>query len=251
MSDDVQRLLQATYQSAHCSMRAALAAAGSDPAALLGAVHGQLQALDGSLNGFRQLTGAHVECRAGCSFCCTCLRVDARAHEVLLVAAHLQETRDAELLDDLLGTLRAHQAASRGRTAADRPALPCAMLFEGCCSIYSHRPAACRRYLSRSVAACEELWSTGSTAQEIQWPFIQEAGSHAALGLHNALVREGFDAYAYDFHAALFEALVDPSCTQRWAARQKAFSPAAESVVPEGFSQVTAIEMLREKLEAE
>jgi hypothetical protein len=116
------------------------------------------------------------------------------------------------------------------------------------CSIYEIRPAACRRYHSRSVAACERLWHGGDPEEQIEIPFIAEFGRHVANGIHNAFVHAGFDGFCYDLTAALAEALADPDCEARWHAGEKAFSAAAESEVPPGFSQAGAVARLRDSL---
>ena len=60
--------------------------------AAMGAGH-----VEGTLEGFRQLMGAKVDCGAGCSFCCW-LGVDVRAHEVFLVLRRMRAERSEEEL---------------------------------------------------------------------------------------------------------------------------------------------------------
>ena len=248
MSDDAPRLLQATYHSTFRSMSTALATA-STAGERLDAFQAQLDALDGTLNGFRHLTGAAVACRAGCAFCCCSLRIDARAHEVLNIARHLHATRSEADLTDLLAVL--HATAEHSRASAPGPAtpLPCALLDDGNCSLYDHRPSSCRRYFSRSAEACEELWLEGTTDQEIEYPFLAEAGRHAAAGTHNAFVRADYDGYSYDLTAALIEALSDPECESRWNRKERVFSQSAQSITPPGFSQDEAVARLRASLQ--
>jgi Fe-S-cluster containining protein len=250
MSDDVQRLLEAAYESSHRAMVAHLAGANTVEA-LLDSYRDALRGVDGSLQGALDWTQATVACRAGCSFCCS-LQIDVRAHEVFLIMRHLRRTRSAEQLADLQASVVAardhRRAASASHLGGARR--KCVLLESDLCSIYEVRPAACRRYYSRSVAACEQVWHGIDPKEEIEIPLIAEIGRHVANGIHNAFVRAGFDGFCYELTAALAEALADPNCEARWHAGQKAFSTAAESVVPPGFSQAEAVVRLRESLGA-
>ncbi len=241
-----RELWHAAYASTFRTVSAALR--GADPLAVAAMA---LRHVEQSVDGFRQLSGATVDCRAGCSFCCW-LRIDVRAHEVLLIARHL---RDMEPADQRAAVKEAvHRAGSRvaGLGFAERQEVrqPCALLdHAGCCRVYAVRPAACRRYFSVSVDACEAIWGGRPPDVEPEHPMISEPGRHAANGAHNAFIAAGFDGYSYDLMAALSEALEDPECEARWRLKQPAFSAQARSSVPEGFSQDEALGRLREELE--
>ena len=241
-------LLQATYQSTFRSVAGALRT--GDPLVVAAAA---LRQVGQSVDGFRQLTGATVDCRAGCSFCCW-LRIDARADEVLVISRFLQREEMAQQREALGARIREAGARVAGLTQAGRQALrqPCALLdHAGCCSVYAVRPAACRRYLSVSVDACEAIWRDEAPAVEPEHPMIAEPGRYAASGAHNAFIAAGYDGYSYDLMAALAEALDDPECEARWRLKQPAFSERARSSVPEGFSQDEALARLRAELAAE
>lgn len=242
-------LMQATYDSTFRSVADALRA--GDPLEVAAAALGHV---GGTVDGFHRLTGAEVACQAGCSFCCW-LRVDVRAHEVLLIRRYLAGDRWVGDRGALEAKVRVVGARVAGLTApAERAAVrqPCALLdHAGCCTVYAVRPAACRRYLSVSVDACEAIWNDGTPAVEPEHPVIAEAGRHAAAGAHNAFVAAGFDGFSYDLMAALAEALEDPECEARWRLKQPAFSERARSAVPDGFSQEEAVARLRAELAGE
>ena len=240
-------LNQAAYHSTFRAVSNALAT--TDPIVVAAAA---LRYVGESVDGFHQLSGATVDCRAGCSFCCW-LRIDVRAHEVLLIARHLRaESRAAQLAPT---RDRITQAAARvtNITYAQRHTVhqPCALLdHAGCCTVYDVRPAACRRYLSVSVDACEAIWQGEPPATEPENPAIAEPGRFAASGAHNAFLAAGFDGYSYDLMAALAEAMDDPECEARWRLKQPAFSEKSRSTVPDGFSQEEAVARLYAELTA-
>jgi len=238
-------LMQAAYESTFRTVAAALRT--GDPMVVAAAA---LRHLGDTVDGFHRLTGAEVACRAGCSFCCW-LRVDVRAHEVLLIRRFLESEAMAGGRDGLGCKIRLAGARVAGLTEAERQAArqPCALLdHAGCCSVYAVRPAACRRYLSVSVEACEAIWNEEAPAEEPEHPVIAESGRHAAGGVHNAFLAAGYDGYSYDLMAALAEALDDPECEARWRLKQPAFSERARSAVPAGFSQEEAVARLRAEL---
>lgn len=236
---------QAVYESTYRTMGAALRR--GDPLAVAA---GALRHLDETIAGFRQMTGAAVACRAGCSFCCW-MRIDVRAHEVLVVSRHLQSESLAEGREALMARIRMAGARVAGLGYDERQALhqPCALLdHAGCCSVYAARPAACRRYFSLSLDACESIWNGEAPGAEPEHPMIAEPGRYAANGVHNAFIAAGYDGYSYDLMAALAEAIDDPECEARWRLKQPVFSVRARSSVPDGFSQDVALARLRTEL---
>lgn len=53
------------------------------------------------------------------------------------------------------------------------------------------------------------------------------------LAIDQAMVEAGYDGRAYDFGAALHEALVNPACRDRWLAKQTAFPDSCrEPILP-------------------
>jgi Fe-S-cluster containining protein len=243
-----RQLCQAAYQSTFRTVSEALQS--GDPLVVAAT---SLRHVEQTVDGFRQLTAATIDCRAGCSFCCW-LRIDVRAHEVLLINRFLQRDDQAHHRPATAARVRAAAAQVAGRTHGERQALhrPCALLdHAGCCTVYPVRPAACRRYLSVSVDACEAIWNGDPPATEPEHPMIAEPGRYAANGAHNAFIAAGYDGYSYDLMAALAEALDDPACEARWRLKQPAFSEQARSSTPDGFSQDEALARLRTELRPE
>ncbi|CAN5369840.1 hypothetical protein BH23VER1_BH23VER1_22930 [soil metagenome] len=251
MTSPSLQLCQAAYQSAFSGMETILAKADTAED-VLGATGEGLEGLDASLIGANHLAETTIDCRAGCSFCCS-LRIDVRAHEVFLLARFLKATRSKDEVEAIRQAAEGVREQVQEMTDAQRNAstIPCVLLSDGRCSVYEARPAACRRYFSASATACEALLNNPAEPAQIQHPFVQDFGRYVANGIHNAFFRSGFDAYSYDLPSALAEALAEPVRELRWFARLKAFSQKAESKVPEGFSQKEAVERLQNTLPPE
>ncbi len=248
MSGTSEQLGHAVYESTRRSVEKAWPEVASAEN-LLGMVASALAHLGGTVEGFRQLSGADMACKSGCSFCCW-LRIDVRAHEVFLILKELKASRTASEMMALRSSAADVQASLTGLDLAQRDAVqrPCLLLRDGLCSVYDVRPAPCRRYLSASVAACEALWNGQPLDADIQHPVIAGMGRYAATALHNTFVKNGYDGYSYDLPMALAEALENPDCEARWLAGEKAFSKAAESKTPPEFSQDAALAGLRASL---
>ena len=250
MPHQIEALGQAVYESTRRTMEGAWPVPATE-AGLLELVSAALIHVEGTVEGFRQLGEVSVDCQKGCSFCCW-LRIDVRAHEVFLILRHIESAWGAEEVVALRAGARITREALRGLDAAGREAVhqPCLLLRDGQCSVYEVRPAACRRYLSGSVAACESLWKGDPTDREIQDPLLAETGRYAATAVHNTFVEKGYDGYSYDLPLALAEALEDPESLTRWLGGGKAFSSGAESRTPPGFSQTAALAGLKASLAA-
>lgn len=248
MNEDTTRLLKAVYESTFRTVRTALPSPPAPPEALEIAA-AALRHVEGTVDGFRQLAGAATVCRAGCSYCCW-MRIDVLAHEVLLIARHARQHASPEELSALQERAEAQRALAAVLSFEEnqRQQRPCVLLKDGCCSVYTARPSACRRYFSLSLEDCELLWRDSHAEASPQHPLVAEAGRYAAGGVRNALVHAGFDAYSYDLPSALVEALADPECEQRWLRGEKAFSRAAESKFPPGTSQEEALTKLKASL---
>jgi hypothetical protein len=106
------------------------------------------------------LNWVHLDCRKNCFWCCY-LRVDAKAHEVLAIARHVQTKFTAEQRDALIQRLRQHSERVRTLSYVQHMAtnIACPLLVDGSCSVYSVRPFGCRRHHSQRVQACEESFN--------------------------------------------------------------------------------------------
>lgn len=183
-----------------------------------------------------QITGkaaVKLACREGCSLCCW-LRVDVFAHEVFLIAHHIRAQFSAGEISELLVRLAAHSSQVTPLTPFEHATrnIPCPLLRDGRCSIYSVRPHSCRRHHSLDFAACQ---FTFDHPEDLASPAAHDRDLFRALTEVmqqnlEAYAGAGFDHTIYELGTALHEALNDPSSWQRWRDHAQAFLRA--SVTP-------------------
>lgn len=177
-----------------------------------------------------------LDCGAGCSVCCS-LRIDVFAHEVFLVARHIQSRFSAEEIAALLERLAAHEAKVLPLSVFEHATrnIPCALLLpDGRCGVYEARPQTCRRHHSQDLAACQ---FTYDHPDDLESPAAHDRELFRALTgamqLNiDAYADLGFDWTIYELGTALAEALRDPGAWDRWLAHEQAFLHA--SVTPAG-----------------
>jgi hypothetical protein len=91
--------------------------------------------------------------------------------------------------------------------------MPCALLENGRCSVYEHRPSVCRMTLSQSRAACDSCLQNGSGSI----PYIDQPGRIAAvmqMGIDHALgTRRKLATEGAELSRALLIALRDPEAS--------------------------------------
>lgn len=194
-------------------------------AELLAAIRQGFSAFERAYESAPAAARATVACRAGCGTCCH-NEVAVQAHEVLIVAEHLQKTLSPAELDTLIARTAAQRAEFVGhRGEADwlRPQDPCVLLREGSCSVYEARPEICRAYHSNNLAGCEQNLRARYEQVDVKVEGLRGRMFAVMLGTDQAIEELGFDDRAYDFGSALHDALTDPLCAVRWAARQTAF----------------------------
>ena len=167
-----------------------------------------------------------LACREGCSLCCW-LRVDAFAHEILLIADHILRHFAAAELSDLLSRLAAHAETVTPLTPLEHATrnVRCPLLVEGRCSVYSVRPQACRRHHSQDFATCQFTFDhptdlTAPAAHDRELFRVLTAAMQENIEAYTGL---GFDHTIYELGTALHEALHDAASWERWCHHEPAF----------------------------
>ena len=184
-------------------------------------------------SGIIESAGLKLACGAGCSICCS-LRVDVFAHEVFLIARHIQTHFSPEELAGLLARLAVHSAEVLPLTPFDHATrnVVCPLLVDHRCSVYAVRGHSCRRHHSQDLAACQYTYDHPT---DLDFPAahdrdlfrsLSEAMQHG-IDVYSQL---GFDHTIYELGTALAEALDTPASWERWRAKGKAFLRA--SVTP-------------------
>jgi Fe-S-cluster containining protein len=151
---------------------------------------------------------ARAECRPGCTSCCY-LMVLGTPSEVLSIARHLLETKTPAEIESLKERLRKVSEVPLDPVLRLKAKMPCALLENGRCSVYEHRPSLCRMTLSQSRAACDSCLHEGSGSI----PYIEQPGKIAAvmqMGIDYALItRRNLPTEGAELSRALLIALRD------------------------------------------
>lgn len=176
--------------------------------------------------GYAPRSAEPLACRAGCSFCCRSLRVEASPPEIFALAARIDEFPAARR-EAALGRIRAADDATRGLSAAQRIAarVPCPLLENDRCSVYDSRPLSCRAAVSLDAGACESSFEGTPTAVPVPRVFWDALGE-SVRSLGAALARVGLPLRAYELNAALRIAVETRDARARWAAGEDIFAPA-------------------------
>jgi Fe-S-cluster containining protein len=164
-----------------------------------------------------------AECTAGCTSCCY-LMVLGTPYEVLSIARHLLETKTPAELEGITQRLLKVSEVPLDPALRLKAKMPCALLEDGRCSIYEHRPSLCRMTLSQSRAACESCLKEGSGSI----PYIEQPSKIAAvmqMGIDYALItRRNLSTEGAELSRALLIALRDYEGTlTSWLAGQDPF----------------------------
>jgi Fe-S-cluster containining protein len=158
-------------------------------------------------------------CAAACTFCCH-LPVDMSVPEALRIVAYLRQA----LLPGAFATLHGRIANTAGEIrklsyeAHSQAKIPCALLLDGMCQVYPHRPLACRAWNSTSRADCEHIFAQGDPVSMIPPLDMQayEAVWDMARGLTAGLKQARLDSHTYELHSVLLRAIEVPDAVQRW-----------------------------------
>ncbi|MCX6936724.1 MAG: YkgJ family cysteine cluster protein [Verrucomicrobia bacterium] len=169
---------------------------------------------------------AQVACRAGCGHCCQ-VAVDVQAHEVFFAAEFIQVNFSPEALAEVVARTAARRATLAAEASAgqrERFMQTCALLRDGSCSIYAGRPEACRAHHASDASVCAAHIADASVdLTKVYVPPLRARLFAVMLGMDEAIEAEGFDDRAYDFGAALHEALTNSLCLALWLRRKPAF----------------------------
>ena len=168
-------------------------------------------------------------CQAGCGFCCY-YKVEARAHEVLVVKDYIRKHFNAEKIAAVTQTLESNSELIRTLTPAQHLTtnLKCALLDDSQCSVYPARPFRCRNFHSTDVSACEASFND-PTSMTISTGMIERVAVAAdghTQGFEAAAEHTGRDNHIYDFTTALLEALTSEQPQKRYQRAKRTFQQA-------------------------
>jgi Fe-S-cluster containining protein len=173
--------------------------------------------IDATLDGLRDIP---IACGKGCSHCCV-IAVTVSAPEALYVGKQV-----AALGPQAIARVRAANEVTRhiDLLARDRHPHDCPMLQDHACTIYAHRPKACRQAASTDALACER--SNRQLSREAVPSPAGHIGSRTAyaMALYAALAQAALPSDAYEFNAALVRVFDTPDAEARWLAGEDIFA---------------------------
>jgi Fe-S-cluster containining protein len=205
-----------------------------DPAAMFTALRWGMEELERTYAGTPARVLAQVACTAGCGVCCN-VAAHVQAHEVFFAAEHIQLHFPP---DELAGVIERTAARRRRLEGLDEVArarlmLPCALLREGSCSIYAGRPEICRAHHSTNAQICAAHVADPDVDPSPDYiPTLRARMFAVMLGMDEAIEAAGYDDRAYDFGAALHEALTNSLCRVLWLRHQPAFPDSCLAAPP-------------------
>ena len=148
-----------------------------------------LESLDVLLDSFNariKKEGHPLDCRKGCSWCCT-QPVFTNDWE----AAYLRQFMRRRFTGDKLVEMKI-KAEIKDREVSGLPRekmlknrIPCPLLQENVCSVYPARPAACRIYLSMDVDSCMEEFRNPSN--EVNFAKLYDFPLHAGRKMNEGI----------------------------------------------------------------
>jgi Fe-S-cluster containining protein len=169
-----------------------------------------------------------IACKEGCAWCCY-LRVDVAAPEVFRIVAYVRASLREDEIDSLRNRVVEANDATRGLSPDARFALslPCPLLVNDRCSVYSVRPMACRGMNSFDARECENAWRNPRSLPVIpQYPVLVLNYSSFLQALCDSLNIAGVDGNPLELNAALRIALETPDVIDRWMAGEAVFARA-------------------------
>lgn len=177
-----------------------------------------------------------IACAKGCSYCCHTF-VGATPPEIFRLAHAVRGGLAAGMTVE---TIRDRAKPLIGIAPADRLGrkLPCPLLVDNACSIYRHRPMACRQATSLDLAACiDEFEGRDLEARvPISGAYLQHS-SNAHITLLGALRAARLPTDALELAAALDVALAEPEAEARWLAGDDVFRDVARHVKREALTE--------------
>jgi hypothetical protein len=190
----------------------------------------------------RRMPRGLTACAKGCSHCCH-MWVSLRAPEVFFVKSAIP---DSERQEVRAAVDAAH--AQTGPLSYDermRLVLPCPLLRDDACRLYSARPLVCRTASSTDAGVCERAYRLLSD-EEIPQPlvFINQRVSYS-IALAGALKHAGYPTVAFELNSALHVALARADAEAAWLSGEDVFADVRCDPNGDPFSNPTHLELYR------
>ena len=181
------------------------------------AVRYLFEKVEATVQGLRDIP---IACGKGCSHCCV-IAVTVSAPEALYLGKLI-----TAMGPEAVARVRAANDVTRHFDLTERDQHPhdCPMLENHACTIYAHRPKACRQAASTDAEACRRS-NREMTNEPVPSP-AGYIGSRAAYAtaLSAALSELALPNITYEFNAALVRVSDTPDAEARWLAGEDIFA---------------------------
>ncbi len=172
-----------------------------------------------------------IDCKKGCDYCCH-LFVSALAPEIFLISRKIRALPPPER-DALIERIGETNSVTKGMTMRQRSAarLPCALLVDSACSLYTARPLPCRGMTSTSAAACKTSFENSGFEDDVPVlpaPLIYRTG--ATIAMLAALDNNDLDDNSYELIEALNAVLGTEAAEEKWLRGEDVFGSVAVSI---------------------
>lgn len=188
-----------------------------------------------------KLSDVPVACKKGCSHCCN-IWVSASVPEIFYLAKLLRGQASGREM-----AVREAHAATEPYTHEQRPyhPFPCGFLENNECSIYEHRPVACRLASSGDAEICARSYNNITDENIPTSVAYLMAREGVSLSLLVALQKAGLPQEQYELNAALVTALDTDDAERRWLAGEDIFAGVKQD--PGGLKDLPEVTHLYKK----
>jgi len=172
-----------------------------------------------------------LACKEGCNYCCY-LRVEVFIPEVFRIKYYLEKNLSSEALSEIKLAISATAKRARGLSTKEYSIaqIPCPLLINNRCSIYSVRPGMCRKYHSLDVELCIKNYNEPDNDV---YGAVSVRGLSLGImsflkGLHFSLKKQKLDDNTYELSQALEVTLDTPKAYAQWRQGKVIFAPLPE-----------------------
>jgi Fe-S-cluster containining protein len=162
-------------------------------------------------------------CAAGCAWCCY-QRIGAAAPEVIRIAAFMRREFSPAQIAATQERIRANLERRRGQRS--HIGIPCPLLVDNLCSVYSVRPLTCRGFNSSVPLMCEHQATAKIRIDVPMYPPQLRLNTMVLDGLRAGTKEAGLFSDSLDLAPALEIALKEPNAADKWLEGKPVFAPA-------------------------
>ncbi|MDT9600016.1 YkgJ family cysteine cluster protein [Sphingosinicella rhizophila] len=184
------------------------------------------------VRGTQFIAAIPVSCEKGCSYCCNTW-VDAMPPEAIYTIKMMspeQKDRIREAVDRT--SQRTGGVAHAGRLSM---VTACPLLADNICSVYQHRPLACRAATSVDVAICKRSLMDKS-GEKIPSPVLwRDLRQGYGVALEGAILNAGLARLSREWNESLRIGLASPDVEERWLSGFDDFADVPRSPYPTTF----------------